>query len=318
MKKSTFPLEISHLDSDVRLEVISNELIESGINLDQILVSPQGEFFRGFQRDISALQLVEDTLGNPVFYQINTSRNGVYDGLPPNIFHDNLDDILAGKEIDPIENVKRNREEEEAARRFFQIVEKEMYRLLISFEQEERKTIIGTLQFNQHEIFLKLWYELSGLDSRYIIPLMQILPLVNHYQGNLSRMESFLEILLKKQVRIWPMDQIIAIENTGYDSVLGQCLLGFDSFSGGVFYDFDPVFTIEIGPMTGEDLEDFMQGEPAAKALDVFCQYYFPLQSKILWKFSMLETKGTVVLTSQKYSANTNQPESRLGISAFL
>ena len=142
-------ISTNHLNADLRLEIVANEMINQGIEIDQILVSPMGGFFRGFRKDVAEINVLEDTLGGILYYQIKTSRDGIYDAIPENIFHDNIEEILAGKIIDPIENVKKNREEEEAARKFFQIVEKEMYRLKILFEQEERKSIKHKIiQFN--------------------------------------------------------------------------------------------------------------------------------------------------------------------------
>ena len=313
-----FPIEINHLDTDLRLEVIGNELLEKGISVDQILVSPLGEFFRGFSRDVVELNLVEDGLGNPVYYQIKTSRNGIYDGLPQNIFHDIQDDILDENDPDSVELVKRNRKEEEAARRFFQIVEKEMYRLLLFFEKEERKTIIGTSEFSQHEIFLRLWSELRGLESKYIIPLMQILPLVTKYQSDLDQVERFLQFLLGVPVQI-----VVDTEPRVYDlpanySTLGDLYLGGEIVLNGKITDYDPTFILKIGPLEASLLEEFMPGMPASQALDVFSQYYFPIQSNVLIQFILVEKSRTVLLRSEKATQGQNPIKARLGISAFL
>lgn len=313
-----FPIHIQHLDSDPKLEVIANELLDLGIDQDSILVSPMGEFFRGFRRDISDLKVLEDSLGNPLFYQIKTSRDGIYDGLPENLFHDNIDEILSGKEGDPIENIKKNRQEEEAARKFFQIVEKEFFRLRILFEQEERKTIIGTAQFNQHEIFLHLWQELGNLESRYIIPLMQILPLVTKYQMKTKEVEHFLFFLLRNQVEIEITSEPTVYQPSYGFSTLGKNFLGVDLILGNTFYDFDPVYKLKIGPLSLEELENYMPGMPAAEALDVFIQYYFPLQSIVSKEFILAEQSGTIFLKPENSPNEFQKHESRLGLSSFI
>lgn len=304
-----------HLSADLRLEVLANEMMNQGIHEDQILVTPMGGFYRGFRRDVSEVNVMEDSLGAVMYYQIKTSRDGIYDGLPENIFHDNLEDILAGKSIDPIENVKKNRREEEAARRFFQVVEKEIYRLKILFEKEERKSIIGSSQFYRHEIFLRLWNELENLDGQYLTPLMQILPLACKFHGDLRAMEVFLSYLLEIDVRIeckFKENKPVLVDQP---CTLGDTWLGNSSVLGGCFYDFDPHFDISIGPLSVSSLELYMPGGKARVALQIFIDYFFLLNSQVEFNYFMEKTQNTVIL--EPVSANFEE-EARLGISSFL
>ena len=308
-------ISTDHLNADLRLEIVANEMINMGVDIDQILVSPLGGFFRGFRKDVSEINVLEDNLGGVLYYQIKTSRDGLYDAIPENIFHDNIEEILAGKAIDPIENVKKNREEEEAARKFFQIVEKEMYRLKILFEQEERKSIMGSSQFYKHDIFLKLWNELEGLDSQYLPPLMQILPLACKYHGNLEVMEVFLKFLLETDVSIEPQNEENVPVLVDMPLPLGSIWLGNDSILGNFFYDFEQAFAINIGPLSSSELEFYLEEGKAWKAVQVFIEYYFPINSKINLKYFMQETQNTIILNS---NFSKIEPESRLGISSFL
>lgn len=304
-----------HLSADLRLEILANEMINQGVPIDQILVSPMGGFYRGFRRDVAEVNTLEDSLGAVLYYQIKTSRDGIYDGLPENIFHDNLEDILAGKSIDPIENVKKNRQEEEAARKFFQIVEKEIYRLKILFEKEERKSIIGSSQFYRHEIFLRLWNELENLDGQYLTPLMQILPLACKFHGDLKAMEILLTYLLEIDVRIalkFNQNKPVFIDQP---CTLGDTWLGNSSVLGGCFYDFDPIFNVSIGPISISALELYIAGGKAMQALQVFIDYFFPLNSQVEFNYFMEKTQNTVIL--EPVSAKTGE-EARLGISSFL
>lgn len=313
-----FPVDARHTESDFKVEILANEMLEAGISLDQILVSPQGEFVRGYRKDIADLAVLEDQLGNPMYYQIKTSRDGLYDGLPENIFHDNLEDVRNNTYKDPVELIKKNRQEEEAARKFFQVVENEFFRLRILFEKEERKTIIGTPQFEQHEIFLHLWQELNVLDSRYIVPLMQILPLVTKYQMRLPEVEQFLFFLLQVHVSVDVEDSSAEEIHMDKEFRIGDGYLGTNSVLGSVFYDFDPVFRLKIGPLSSSELEEFMPGMPAAMALDVFTQYYFPLQSKIIIDYVLEEKDCSLILESESFTMDSGPKYARLGISTFI
>ena len=308
-------LSANHLEGDLRLEVIANEMINLGVDLDQILVSPMGGFFRGYRKDAAEINVLEDNLGGILYHQIVTSRDGVYDAIPENIFHDNIEEVLSGKNVDPIENVKRNREEEAAARKFFQIVEKEIYRLKILFEQEERKSIMGSAQFYKHDIFLKLWNELEELDAQYLPPLMQILPLACKYHGNLQVMAVFLEFLLEVDVSIDVQFEESTPIFVNQPCSLGHSWLGHTSVLGQCYYDFEPCFNIHIGPLTSSELELYMHKGKAAAALEVFCDYFFSLNSTINLKYFMLKTQNTVVLNS---NFTKIEFDTRLGISSFL
>jgi type VI secretion system protein ImpH len=312
---SDIKVSSQHLESDVRLEIIANELLGYGVDIDQILVSPLGGFYRGSRRDIVEMGIIKDSIGGVLYHQIKTSRDGLYDGLPENIFHDNQDDILAGKLIDPIENVKKNREEEEAARKFFQVVEKEFYRLRIQFEQEERKSILGSSEFYRHEIFVQLWSELKELDGKYIPALMQILPLACKYHSDTRRMEVLPQKLLDVGVRIEhdPIDS--TKEEVNKITSLGGEYLGIDTIIGKTYYDFEPGYLVNLGPLTPEELEDLMPGCTAQKALNVFCEYFFPVGARLKFNYIMLETQNTINL-------NPDQPTgsglARLGLSSYL
>ena len=320
MPENSLHIAPKHLNVDLRLEVLANEMLDAGVALDQLLVSPQGGFYRGFRRDVAEVAIIEDNLGDPLYYQIKTSRNGIYDGIPENLFHDKLYDVQEGKDIDPVENVKRNRKEEEAARSFFQVVEKEIYRLKILFEQEERKSIIGTSQFSQHEIFLQIWSELDkDRIGPYISQLTQILPLASKYHGNIEVIQIMLEYLLQAPVHIRLDLQNGSKVHTKIPCVLGEARSGVDSVLGGVFHDFEPAFFISIGPVSPETLELFMPDQVGTNALRIFCDYYFPLNSKINFEYGMNKTQGTVVLTDQSNKIREEvSPVARLGISSFI
>jgi len=304
-----------HLESDVRLEIIANELLGYGVDIDQILVSPLGGFYRGSRRDIVEMGVMKDSIGGVLYHQIKTSRDGLYDGLPENIFHDNQDDILEGKVIDPIENVKKNREEEEAARKFFQVVEKEFYRLRIQFEQEERKSILGSSEFYRHEIFVQLWNELKELDGKYIPALMQILPLACKYHSDTYRMQILLQKLLGLgvQIQIDPADS--EMEEVGKITSLGQEYLGIDTIIGSSYFNYEPGYLVSIGPLSPSDLEDLMPDCSAQKALNVFCEYFFPVGARLKFNYIMLKTQNTINLAA----GNPIEPDlARLGLSSYL
>jgi type VI secretion system protein ImpH len=313
-------INVGHLDADLRLEVLGNEMLDSGIEIDQILVSPRGGFYRGFRKDVADIEVLEDNLGNPLYYRIFTSRDGIYDGIPENVFHDNLEDIYSGKVIDPIENIKKNKKEEEAARSFFQIVEKEIFRLKILFEREERKSIIGTRQFDQHEIFLNLWSELDPKRVGKFIPqLTQILPLASKFHGNLDVMEKMLKYLLQTEVSILTGSHEDTPVYTDLPCLLGSSRLGHNAILGGSYFDFEMAYTIQIGPLTPSKLELYMPNKVASNALKVFCEYYFPIHSKINFQYFMQETQNTILLS--QISSKVEEDvliEARLGLSSFL
>jgi hypothetical protein len=244
--------------------------------------------------------------------------------VPENLFHDNIDDVTKGITIDPQENIQVNKKEEEAARKLFQVLEKEFYRLRIKFEGEERKSIMGYKQFYQHQLFLELWPELVQLDAIYLPALMQVLPLAIKYHGqaqngiyftNTNPMEVLLKYLLRVDVLVTLITQHAERREVLVDSSLGSYLLGIDSILGHCFVDYCPMYEVKIGPLTPEQLEWFMPNQKAAKVLEIFLDYYTPIEAKINVKFVMGETQKTINLKPDK---ELNHFSARLGVSSFL
>ncbi len=71
---------------DLRAEVLVNDLIVRGISVNDLFVKPVGLFRRRFDKDIHSVEQVDLKDGQRAQI-LRLNREGLYDGLPENLFH---------------------------------------------------------------------------------------------------------------------------------------------------------------------------------------------------------------------------------------
>jgi predicted component of type VI protein secretion system len=104
-------------------------------------------------------------------------------------------------------------------------------------------------------------------------------------------------------------------EEVSKTSTLGQEYLGIDTIIGSSWFNYEPGYLVNIGPLSHSDLEELMPGCPAQKALNVFCEYFFPVGARLKFNYFMLSTQNTINLATGN---TTGQGLARLGLSSYL
>src|SRR4051812_4279734 len=111
--------DIQELNLDLKAEVIAASLIQKGIQPDQIIIQPKGNSQRAYRKDVSAFYTLLSDYDNTEYLYIETHRDGFYDALPENIFHQPSRGRTEKNKYEVIDEIKKHRAEEKAARKFF-------------------------------------------------------------------------------------------------------------------------------------------------------------------------------------------------------
>ena len=106
-------------DNDFKAEVIAAEMVEHGINADRILILLAGALKRSFSADVASVEDEFSEYDRKEYTIVKPTREGIYDMLPEGLFHSATAHKNANTDKEIIRSIKKRREEEVNARKFF-------------------------------------------------------------------------------------------------------------------------------------------------------------------------------------------------------
>ncbi|QYS87021.1 hypothetical protein JJC03_03335 [Flavobacterium oreochromis] len=79
---------IRNIKSDIRAEVIVNDLLANGIISDnQFIIQKESQFSRAYRRDILEVDIKDFNLDKREYLNFTLSRDSLYDLMPEGVFH---------------------------------------------------------------------------------------------------------------------------------------------------------------------------------------------------------------------------------------
>ncbi|WP_340199092.1 hypothetical protein [Ascidiimonas sp. W6] len=254
-----------------KAEAIFAELLEnSNIKFEDVDIANKSAFSRPFRRDV--INYIYDThSGEKEKLVFNLARNGLYDILPEGMFHQPLktNSSLSYKEIR-----QKHKKEEKDARAFFAPLENEFFVQKVRVEQNERALIDGFLNL-KNDFLRNFWGINNTVAKDYGLVLSQLLPFAHKISGKPELIAFCLEKILGEQVTV---EKVITSLKCNGDlekrNRLGiDFVLALDESS--LVY---PFYEINIGPVEKKDEEKYLENGIAKKFIDVFCDFFIPLE----------------------------------------
>jgi len=274
---------------DLKAEVLGAEYVDDGLLIDQITIKPVGTFRRTFGRDILRAELDENEDLHEAALDIEVSREGLYDMLPEGLFHQPDPERKATSIREVVEAIRRTRKEEENTRKFFLAIEKEFYRSRIQIELNERRAFTGAPKdigqgifqdFYEKDLYLRIWKELEDIEPEYRPSLLQVLPRIFSVIGNVELTTHIFQRVLNEHTELRTELNEWSETGAAYESALGDCFLGYDSFAGSWCLSDSPRVSIVVGPLTSHKLNDFLPGGKGAKTIDFLTDILFPAETE--------------------------------------
>lgn len=249
-----------------------------------LVIRARGTFSRPFSPDVLTVDEVTGDAGQTSVTYADVSRDGLYDSLPEALAHP-VRPVRPGDEwaADAVAESRRLHREEAEARRFWLPFEQETFRQRVRIEAQESEALTG-----RHG---PVWDELhdwllgpaaANLSPEQRASLLRILINAHRIVGNwpltARAMSQFLRVPVA--LRFGPQSTGgVASQRTGQAAPvrIGACRLGED------FIVAQPIPTddggqvrIQIGPLTGDRLADFLPNGTGEGHVRLLAGYLLP------------------------------------------
>lgn len=291
---------------DLRLEVILAELLTQGYVLDDFLVRPVGLFARRYRRDLGAVyeESFERRHHSVVRTVLEVHREGLYDALPQQVFHQPGTGAGLGASIAAmVEDSRAQRRKEKATRQFFAPFEQEFFRFRVSIEQEEERYFTSLAAHWYNEVLARFWgLAEAGLPPTALTNLLYLLPLAHGIVGDLTRTQRCFESVLGQPVRLRVLPPqrhplpAAAAEATPTSGTLGYLSLGHDMVLGGEYQETLPALEVSVQGLSVPALEAYLAGGWPAKALALLCEYFIAFETDVVLRYEMATEEPVFVL----------------------
>lgn len=275
--------ELISVYENVKAEVVVSELQKnSNITNDDIVIKNKSTFRRSHRRDILDIGNIEDGLLN-----LNLSRNGLYDQLPEGLFHSK--DTTKGK-ISFQQLRKTYKKEEKEARHFFSPLENEFFNQKLNVENKEQDLLNDFLNLDDN-FLINFWKVDQSIPKKYLLKLLKLLPYTYKIAGDLELTTLCLENIINKKVNIKKtynpntINYRNLIEDNNYLGINFTLTNDYDTIS-------QPVYNVEIGPIQEDSIEDYIKKDGIIKFINVFYDYFFPLEVDIKTTFNVNHVDG--------------------------
>jgi len=261
-------------------------LIRQGQPFDRLVIERSGSFSKSYRKDVEDVLNKTDDQGR-TYLQLKLNRDSIYDRLPEGLFHQprSLGAAKAGVS-QMVAEYKRFRDEEKAARRFFQPIEQELMRYAVFVEQEEQEMLWGLLSGNLGSGFARFWNLHEDIPAAASSVLVRLMPWAYQIKGNKELCAKALEMMLDKPVSVKAgrVQQHYKDDDT---FLLGTGELGTDTVTGSSFEEAGISWIFTIKEVAAAEMATFVGAAPYAKLLQQFIDIFIPLEIDATFEYEM-------------------------------
>lgn len=315
MPASNLPLtHFSSLEKDFKAEVTAAEMLELGVPPDRVVILMLGAMKRSLRRDVQSIEEELSAYDHSEYVVIKTPKEGLYDMLPEGLFHhpSSHKSNSTVKEIGKA--IKRRKEEEQQARRFFIPFEAAINHLRTQLAFYEARLDKRGQHDELVSIFTGEWEIFQYLDTRQANLFLYLIPILHDIRDNHPVVEVVMEMMLQLPVTVRLRGQMPLYPAEPILSIMGDSALGVNLTTGNEVFDegVDEIL-ITIGPVTSEAFQQFMPGGKNEKLLEMLIDHLLPVHLDVVTEFELGERDRTVRLADEEGILN-----SALGTDTYL
>ncbi len=300
--------DILKLNLDFKAEVIAASLIQQGVHADQIIIQAKGNSQRSYRKEVSSFHTTHSNYDHAEYLYLETHRDGFYDSLPENIFHQPTRGRTEKNKYEVIDEIRKHREEEKAARKFFLPFEQEFTRIKTFLHLLENDFDKNTDNSRLIAIFSEHWPILKRLDTYHAYIFLRIIPLIHGIRNNFELASQTISIILGIPIEI-TLYKTGKISANAFLFNLGGCALGMDTTVGSELIDGEYDLKVNIGPLKENQLPDFINGGKYETIVDELLDYF--IGANYIWHKEILIDHLGKTFTLKKENVI-------LGVNAFL
>ena len=283
---------INRLNTDFRAEAVAAGLMESGQEADRVLIVRQDGHKRHASKDIAEVRKgfsQADLTEYLEYLYIHTNRFGIYDSIPENIFHQSTATAQKKSWESVTHEMRRGREEERDARKFFQPFEMAVDRLLIDAQLYERQFDKKNFHSNLKDIFSSYWSVLRLLTLKQAVFFIKTVPLLHQITADFDLLGKLMGAILEVPVKVELGDVAKVKANRSMKVREGEWRLGINSALENSFKDGYKDICITIGAATPETIKSFAKGTNNCLILEQLIAMMLPANRQKRVKYKTLE-----------------------------
>jgi hypothetical protein len=278
---------LDQLGLDYRPEVVAAGLLASegqAFPLGRLIFKPTGPLTRPYAKDASTPQPLAAEGPAVPYLLLDTPREGIYDQLPPFLFHAIPPTAGPAPETETLlAQLRHERAVEQETRRFFLPFDTELYYLrLLRYERERQADQLAEAPVLREE-FAANWPILRRLDPPTASLFIQVLPFIHQLRGNIEWLGRFLAVVFGVPVR-FEAEQPVVHQVASADApglALGQCRLGINALAGSTFSDGYNATHLHLGPVPASRVAEFLPASSARALLYELLDYFMPASLEV-------------------------------------
>ncbi|MER3498860.1 MAG: hypothetical protein C4308_09630 [Chitinophagaceae bacterium] len=300
---------INKLPYDIKAEVLLTEMILEDVHADEIEVAANSVFYRNVHFDIEKVEETEYPTTRKKRLKFVLNRDGLYDLLPEDLFHQPADPQSLSTKEKVIQEMNLQKQRELAARKFFLPYEQEFFRLRIRLEQEERKFMFANSGQVDTDVMARLWNFPGFLTLEQKTKLGLLMPVMHRIVGNKELCSFLATDITGDEVNISESYQ----SRSGFsdDPKLKEAALGIDLILGGQYQSMEPCNTWRIDVKDISQLTEYLPGGKKAQLHLYLSNLMIPLENEVNFELDVKESK-------KQFSMGEEAGASMLGYETFI
>lgn len=229
-------IKICDLSTDLNAPILATKLIsQSNLEIDSIYILPVGAKRRPYDKEVKSVSKYYLASKQKEGRIIEVNKEGLYDMLPEGVFHQPPASNPNLTQKDILQSIRRQREEENNARKFFLPFEAELNFLNINLSLHETRLNDKKNRNGLIQIFESRWPELSLLSARQAFIWLHILPQISQKKNDDLFLQQLLQHLFGIPIGIKRKKIIFSPKtdpNSQLQAELGNIRLGIDAVIG--------------------------------------------------------------------------------------
>jgi len=313
---------LDQLGLDYRPEVVAAGLLASegqAFPLGRLIFQPTGPLTRPYAKDTAAPQPLAAEGPAVPYLLLDTPREGLYDQLPPFLFHAIPPTAGPAPETEVLlAQLRHERAVEQETRRFFLPFDTELYYLrLLRYERERQADQLAEAPVLREE-FAANWPILRRLDPPTASLFIQVLPFIHQLRGNIEWLGRFLAVVFGVPMR-FEAEQPIVHQVTSANApglALGQCRLGINALAGNAFSDGYNATHLHLGPVPAGRVAEFLPASSARTLLYELLDYFLPASLEV--RLFVTVERAAADELNELVAQNVAPPAAYLGYNSYL
>ena len=304
-------MKYNKLQTDFKAEAVATNLLKfynanASVFLKRIRINE-----RPYLKDIKSISTTYFGFDEESIL-IESYRESIYDYLPEGLFHQASLGVNHRNIEKVVNEIKRQKDVEDNARKFFQPFELEFFNTEVLALIKETEFDIADQSNTIIDVVSELWPLLKQVDPETAKIFFYILPFLHQVRGNTKWISHFLSAFNNVPVSIgFHPNQIDQQDDAEKSTILGTARLGITLIPNGKHMDGERNWVVNIGPIPYNKIYRYVAGHPFRELLQNIYDYLMPVTVKVFENFVTESNENSFVLGDNK---NT----SRLGYSTFI